>query len=47
MGRVKSIGFHQHVMRRQQKVTMMGIAGELKRRGVCAINSARATISPY
>jgi hypothetical protein len=32
MGRVKSIGFHQHVMRRRQKVTMMGIAGGTEKR---------------
>jgi hypothetical protein len=32
MGRVKSVGFHQHIMRRRQKVAMMGLLGELKRR---------------
>src|SRR4029077_5696367 len=27
MGRVKSVGFHQHVMRRRQKAPMKGVAG--------------------
>src|SRR6476659_11006975 len=27
MGRVKSVGFHQHVMRRRQKASMKGVAG--------------------
>src|SRR5207344_1375708 len=27
MGRAKSVAFHRHVMKRRQKVTMMGVAG--------------------
>jgi len=41
MGRVKSVGFHQHVMRRRQKVTRMGVAGGTEEAAASAQSTRR------